>query len=233
VTLAFGALRRSAARLAAALALLSLAGCGQNEFYAGPSPALLPSHVRKVAIRPITKRVEAPGHNTVGWEDKLRLKIQEEMILDGRFSYVNNEADADGVLYGAITRIIFEPLSYDTNNVIQEEKLLVIVNIGFLDRVQGKVLWEENGLDNEFSYFVSTHPGGLSDDEARDELWDRFARDVVKRMVEGFGSVTGASERKISSDAPVKPADAAPAPAKEPSPADKRPVRRSAPPSPY
>lgn len=212
-----------AGTLASVFLSLSLIGCGGSEYFANPSPALLPHHVHKIAIRPITKRVDAPGHNTVGWEDRLRLQLQQELIQDGRFNYVNEEADADGVLSGEISRIIFEPLGYDSNNVVQEIKLLVVVNISFFDRKQNKVLWEERGLDQEFSYFVSTQPGGMTDDEARDELWDRFARDVVKRIDEGFGSVTGSSEKKISPDAPPAPV-----------PGDKKPsLPNQAPPSPY
>lgn len=198
-------------------------GCATGEFYPGPAAVVLPAHIQKITVRPIVRRVETPGHNIVGWEDKLRLRIQDELIRDGRFVYVNEEAQADGVLFGEITRLLFQPLSYDANNVVQETKLWVVMDIGFQDRVKGETLWEEKNLEQEFLYFASTQPGGLTDDEARDELWDRFARDVIKRMVEGFGSVTGASERKISTDLP---------PAAEPS-SEVKPQRREAPKAPY
>jgi hypothetical protein len=210
------------AGLAAASALL-LSGCGVGEFYKGPAPVILPAHVKNIAVRPIARKVETPGHNIVGWEDKLRLRIQEELIRDGRFSGVNDEEQADGVLYGEIVRLLFQPLSYDANNVVQETKLWVVMNVGFYDRVEQRTLWEETNLEQEFLYFASTQPGGLTDDEARDELWDRFAGDIIKRMVEGFGSVTGASERKISPE---------PTPAEAPVPPP-APERREAPPSPY
>ena len=200
-----------------------LFGCATSEFYKGPAAVVLPAHIQKITVRPIVRRVETPGHNIVGWEDKLRLRIQDELIRDGRFVYVNEEAHADGVLYGEISRLLFQPLSYDANNVVQETKLWVVMNIGFQDRVKGETLWEEPNLEQEFLYFSSTQPGGLTDDEARDELWDRFARDVIKRMVEGFGSVTGASERKISTEQP---------PVTEPS-SEVKPQRREAPKAPY
>lgn len=209
---------RASAVLAAALVL---AGCGgPGEYYAGPAPSVLPAHIKKIAVRPVVRRIDTPGHNIVGWEDQLRLRIQDEFIRDGRFGLVNDEADADGVIYSEITRLLFQPLAYDANNVVQEVKLWVVIDIGFLDRRANKVLWEEPRLEQEYLYFVSPQPGGLTDEEARDQLWDRFARDIVKRTVEGFGSVTGASERKISDPAPAKPA----APDGPP---------REAPPSPY
>lgn len=206
--------------------LPALMGCAANEYYAGPAPQVMPAHVRKVSVRPIVRRVDTPGHNILGWEDKLRLRIQDELIRDGRFNYVNDEKQSDGVIFGEITRLLFEPLNYDSNNVVQEIKLWVVMDIGFLDRVQDKVLWEEPNLEQEFLYFVSTKRGGFTDEEARDQLWDRFARDIVKRVVEGFGSVTGSSERKISAPPPSGPT----APAQ---PKDSVPVRREPPPSPY
>jgi hypothetical protein len=208
---------------------LFLSGCGGNEYYSGPAGSILPAHVRKISVRPILRRADTPGHNIVGWEDQLRLKIQDELIRDGRFAYVNKEEDADGILSGEITRILFEPLSYDSNNVVQEVKLWVVMDINFRDRVQNKLLWEEPNLDQEFLFFVSTQPGGMTDDEARDQLWDRFARDIIKRMVEGFGSVTGSSEKKIGAGPAPTPAPAAPAPQPENTP----PPRRTPPPSPY
>jgi hypothetical protein len=209
---------------------LLLFGCGgENQFYQGPSGSIMPAHVQKIAIRPITRRIETSGHNIVGWEDQLRLRIQEELIRDGRFNYVNDESQADGILSGEITRLMFEPLSYDANNVVQEIKLWVVMDIRFHDRVQDKDLWEEPNLEQEFSYFVSTQPGGMTDEQARDELWDRYARDIIKRLVEGFGSVTGSSERKISGTPPPPPVKAEP----DADAQKKKEPRRQAPPSPY
>lgn len=68
-------------------------------------------------------------------------------------------------------------------------------------------------MEQSYRYFVETQPGGMTEDAAREQLWDLFARDIVKRTIEGFGSVSGASERKVShegivpSTATVTPAD--------------------------
>ena len=68
---------------------------------------------------------------------------------------------------------------------------------------------------------METAPGGRTEEEAREALWDLFARDIVKRTLEGFGSVTGASENKVPKDTlPGQDNTSAPRP-------------RSAPPAPY
>jgi hypothetical protein len=53
---------------------------------------------------------------------------------------------------------------------------------------------------------------GLTEEQAREQIWDILARNIVKRVVDGFGSVTGTSERRITGEAPstlpaVKPAE--------------------------
>jgi hypothetical protein len=42
----------------------------------------------------------------------------------------------------------------------------------------------------------------LTEEQAREQIWDILARNIVKRVVDGFGSVTGTSERRITGEAP-------------------------------
>jgi hypothetical protein len=39
--------------------------------------------------------------------------------------------------------------------------------------------------------------GGMTEEEAREYIWDKLSRDIVKRTVKGFGSAAGISERKV------------------------------------
>lgn len=226
-----GLLKRFSWGFACAGALL-LAGCGETEGYK-PSTMLLPSHIRRMAVRPIVNKTQY-----FGLEEKLRLRIEEEFIRDGRIPYVNNETEADGVVTSEIVRYIREPISYDDNHVVQEYKLWVILNLRFIDLAANTVLWEEPRMEQEYRYFVETQPGGVTEDEARELLWELFARDIVKRTIEGFGSVSGASEREVRENPipttdPAVPAVDTPASggAKQAPPANT--PERTAPPSPY
>jgi hypothetical protein len=202
-----------------AAVLLFLGGCGDMGYT--PAPVLLPAHISRIAVRPFVNKTPF-----FGLEEKLRLRVEEEFIRDGRLPYVNVESEADGVVAGEIVRYIKEAISFDSNQVAEEFKLWVVINLRFIDRVNNVLLWEEPRMEQEYRYFVETKPGGITEEEAREILWDLFARDIVKRTIEGFGSVSGASERKIS-DAPSQPVQESPAPP-VPSPAI-----RTAPPSPY
>lgn len=198
--------------------LVLLTGCAGLSEYGSSQTFVLPPDVQKIGLRPFRNRTQF-----FGLEDKLRLRVEEEFIRDGRLPFVNHEAEADGVVEGEIVNYIRQVVTYDVNNQAQEYRLWVIMNVRFIGRASGDVLWEEPRMEQEYRYFVETAPGGRTEEEAREALWDLFARDIVKRTIEGFGSVTGASSRKVPKDT-LPTSDAAPVPNSDP---------RTAPPSPY
>jgi hypothetical protein len=178
--------------------LTALSGCGESGY--NPKPILLPPHIQKIAVRPFANKTQF-----YGLEERLMLRLSEEFIRDGRLPLVNNENEADGVVAGEIVRYIREPISYDVNHVVEEYKLWVVINMRFIDRVNKVALWEEPRLEQTYRYFVDTKPGGITEEEARERLWELFGRDIVKRTIEGFGSVSGASQRKVSDKPAVVP----------------------------
>jgi len=190
-------------------ALLCLAGCASSSSVYEPAPIILPQHIKKIAVRPFVNKTQF-----FGLEEKLWLAVTNEFIQDGRIAYTPKESDADGVVVGEIARYLLQPVSYDQNLVVREYKLTVLVNLKFIDRVTNTLLWEEPRMQEDFQFFVETQPGGLSEEEARLRIWDLFARDIVKRTIEGFGTVTGTSPRKIEED---KPSQAPTSPQEPPS----------------
>lgn len=180
------------------LAALSLSGCAANSTYT-PRNIVLPAHIRVIALRPFINKTSVPNLDFKFWHH-----ITEEFVRTGRFTVANDESQADGVLAGEIVRYIKEPLTFDSNRVVTENKLWMLVNVWFIDRTDNVVLWEEPRLQETIRYFVETQPGGITEEDARERLREAFARDIVKRTAQGFGSVTGASGRKIS-DTPLPP----------------------------
>jgi hypothetical protein len=157
-----------------------------------PAPQILPSNIRKIFVRPLVN--STPQY---GLEEKLTLRVIDEFIRDGRLTLVNNEAEADGVLVGEINRYILQPLTYDANMVTEQYKLWVLLNVSLVDRTNNVTLWSEPNMEGVQIFYDATRPGGRSEEEVREILWDNLSRDIVKRTVEGFGSVSGASEKKV------------------------------------
>lgn len=164
-------------------------GCGEYK----PQPQLLPQHVRTIAVKNFANKTA-----NYGLEEKLTLAIVHQFIQDGRVQ-ISGQEKAEGLLSGEITRYILEPLSYDANQVVEEYKLWVLVDVSFTDLTTGQILWIEENLEAETRFFVVPKPGMIlqTEEEAREVVWDLLSRSIVKRTIEGFGKVTGASERRV------------------------------------
>ena len=176
---------------------LSLAGCGGgDDMVYKPADQILPPHIRKLAIRPVINKTQQ-----FGLEDKLTLRIRDEFLRNGHYSVVP-ETLADGVIVLTLTRYILVPTQYDSVLAPIAYKLRVMADLEFVDRTKNQVLWTEPNLEGVQTYTASTLAGGITEEQARELIWDVLARDVVKRVVEGFGSVSGTSRREISSEAP-------------------------------
>jgi len=173
-----------------------MAACTGPDVVYRPAPQILPSHIKKLSVRPLVNKTQQ-----FGLEDKLTLRTIDEFLRNGEFPVVP-EAQADGVVIGEIARYILTPIQYDSALVPVSYKLTVIVNLKFLDRTLNMVLWEEPNLVENQIFAASTRPGGLTEEQAREALWDILSRDIVARVVRGFGSVTGESQRKLSSPQP-------------------------------
>lgn len=180
--------------------MAALTGCGGLESEYQPSAVIIPPYIKTIAVRPFENESATPG---IG--NKLWLAVTDEFIRDGRIKYVDNESEADGVVVGTVKREVETPLTFDSNLVPTEYQLWVIMDLKFLDKSKNQYLWHEPYLEHKLRYFAETEPGGLTLEEAREELWDRFAQDIVRRVIEGFGTVTSSSPRSVPKDVPDNP----------------------------
>ena len=181
----------------AALLSVALGGCAPSEdVLYRPTPQILPQHIRKIAIQPVRNKTQQ-----FGLEDKLTLRIRDEFLRDGRYPLVP-VTEADGLVDVGITRYILTPTQYDTVLTPTAYKLIVTVDLDFVDRTTNTTLWTEQNLEGVQNYTASTLKGGITEEQAREKIWDVLARDVVRRTIEGFGSVSGASQRRISGSPP-------------------------------
>ncbi len=173
---------------------LLLSGCPYE--YA-PSTQRLPQHIKKMGLRPI--RNETAFY---GLEDKFTRQLQNEFTKGGQYPLVSEDL-ADGVIIADIKRYINEPISYDENLIVQEKKMWVLVDIQFWDKVENRIVWTEHNLQGTNRYFLESRPGGISEEESREIIWDKLSRDIFRRTIEGFGSVTGALDKNVPQGGPI------------------------------
>jgi hypothetical protein len=185
-------------RLLAPLTLAAaLAACGGGpDVGYRPAPQLLPSNIQKLAIRPLVNNTQQ-----FGLEDKLALAVRDQFLTDARYPLVP-EDEADGIVCITITRYILTPLAVDATLAPTSYKMTIIVDVQLVDRVKNQALWDERNLRANLTYIDQNQNGGITEEQARENIWALLAPKIVTRTIDGFGAVTGSSERRISGDAP-------------------------------
>ncbi len=173
-------------------AVIGLAACASNsDIIYNPAQQKLPQYIKRISVRPFTNKTQQ-----FGLEEKLTLKVIDEFLKNGEYA-VSPESSSQGVIVGEINHYILTPIQYDVNLVPTVYKLNVIAGVRLLDREQNRYLWEEPALQVTKMYSAANLPGGLTEEQARESLWEILSKDVVMRTVEGFGSVSSASYRKM------------------------------------
>ena len=186
------------------LVLIALASaCGTDVAYK-PTAQILPQHVQRLALRTAVNKTQQ-----FGLEDKLSLRVRDEFLRDGRYPLVP-EPESQGIVWMTISRYILTAVQYDATQAATAYKLRILVDLQFIDKSTNQILWEEKNLEGTLSFPAQTLRGGKSEEQAREQIWDVLARSIVKRVVDGFGSVTGTSERRITGDAPSTAPNAKP-----------------------
>lgn len=190
-------MKKIIAYLFAAVLFITLSSC--TSLYE-PAVQLLPEHIKKVYVKPF-------GNNTnqFGIESKFTNEVIEEIINSGRLSLVNKEKDADGVLTVTIKRYILQPLTYDINNVAEQYKMWIIASVSLVDNDNNVTLWTEPNMEGIQIYRdINRRPSGeasiydgMSEEEAREIVWIKMSRNIVRRVIKGFGSATSISEKKV------------------------------------
>lgn len=188
-------------RLAWLVVPVALAACSSvssvtDQVSYKPSPQLLPPHINKIAIRNAVNKTQQ-----FGLEDKLTLAIVDEFLRDGQYSIVP-EDQADGIVVPVITRYILTPVQYDAVLTPTAYKLQILLDVQFIDKTKNQMLWEEPNLTGTLMYTAPTLTGGITEEQAREQIWSQLAIDVRTRTVQGFGAVTGTSLRAISNQPP-------------------------------
>ena len=179
-----------------ALVVASAACGGGPDVGYRPAPQLLPTNIQKLAIGQLVNKTQQ-----FGLEDKLALAVRDQFLTDARYPLVP-EDEADGVVCITITRYILTPLAVDATLAPTSYKMTIIVDVQLVDRSKNQALWDERNIRGNLTFLNQNQLGGITEEQARENIWGILAPKIVKRVIDGFGAVTGTSERRISGDAP-------------------------------
>jgi TolB-like protein len=164
-----------------------------------PAGQIIPEHIKNIYVQPVINAT-----NQFGIEGSFTNYITDEFIMDGRLSVVNSSKEADAVIIVTIKRYILEPLTYDVNGVVEQYKLWVIVSASLVDKDNNVSLWTEPNLEGIQIYRDTTRRqpddsfgDGMTEEEARQIIWTKVSRNIIRRVVKGFGAVTSISSKKV------------------------------------
>lgn len=169
-----------------------LAACSTENIAYTPQAQIMPQHIKQIAVRPILNRTEV-----FALEDKFYNELYDTFLRNGMYQIVAENAGAQGVVVTTISRYLNVPVQYDSQLIPTVYKMDIWLDVVFMDATTNTPVWREPALLGTQVYAASTLPGGMTEQQARDNIFEKLSKDIVKRTVDGFGSVRSENKKKV------------------------------------
>lgn len=171
---------------------VALAACASEGAVYKPQAQIMPQHIKKIAVRQILNRTEV-----FALEDKFYNELYDEFLRNGTYQIVSENADAQGVVATTISRYLNVPIQYDSQLIPTVYRMDIWLDVVLIDKSTNAPVWREPALMGTQIYAASTLPGGMTEVQARDVVFEKLSKDIVKRTVDGFGSVMSENKKKV------------------------------------
>ena len=174
-------------RVAALLLSLLLGGCGYST-----RPGLA-SHLKTVYVKPFTNQIDitrlTSGNERFPlYRHQMEVDLTKEVISRYQFTGLlrpTREDTADCRLEGELLDFHRDPLRYSASQQVEEWRLNIAVRLKFYDLTIHLLLWEEERLVGDTTYFT-TGSNAESEAGALDRAITDLARRIVERSVENW-----------------------------------------------
>ena len=165
-----------AALLAAVAAGLLLSSCAYTT-----SPALLPSHLKTVAV-PVFENAT----NEYTLEQDITNAVVQNFVKDNHLRVVD-EKSASCVVHGKVTQYKNAVFGFSTASQAQEYRVTIAVEVTFKDLVKNREIWSDE-IVRTANYYVQNVPGQTATTEldGRKEAIQKIADEILSRSVEGW-----------------------------------------------
>ena len=178
--------------ICALCAAAALAACASEGAVYKPQAQIMPQHIKKIAVRPILNKTEI-----FALEDKFYNELYDEFLRNGSYQIVSENSNAEGVVVTTISRYLNVPIQYDSQLIPTVYRMDIWLDVVFMDKTTNAPVWRESSFLGTQIYSASTLPGGMTEVQARDVVFEKLSRDIVKRTVDGFGSVMSENKKKV------------------------------------
>ena len=162
--------------VAIVLAGLCISGCGYTS-----SPALLPTHLKTVAIPTFVN-----GTTEVGLEQEITQAVIDAFVKDNHLRVVD-EKSANALLVGKVTAYRDGVFGFTSAAEATEYRSTVSVHVTFKDLVKNREVWDDE-IEKSANYFVKDVPGQKAKTtlEGRQDAVSKIADEILSRSVEGW-----------------------------------------------
>jgi len=143
----------------------------------------LPSNINSIAIPVFVNKTDR--YNI---EQYVTQKTIDGFLADGRIA-IKDEKNADAIIKCRISKYIHTPIRFNANQIAQEYRLRIYLEIYFFDNKNQHLLWkDETSIWEETTYFVANDLGMPVEDEviARNRVLDKLAERVLRRVIHGW-----------------------------------------------
>jgi hypothetical protein len=160
-----------------ALLILGFAGCATY------APNVnLPANIMTIAVPVFLNKTDR-----FNIEQYVTQKTIDAFLSDGRVSVVE-EKKADAIVKCRISKYVLTPTQFDVNQVPQEYLLRIYVDVYLFDNKAQRLLWKDENIYEDTTYFVTNNLGMPVEDETigRNRILDKLADRVVRRVIHGW-----------------------------------------------
>ena len=164
--------------------LLGLSGCGYA--LVGKGITTDPS-IKRIGVPLFKDRTGKPG-----LDQKITLRVIEELLKRGRFTVVQDTTGVDAIVEGEILTYTTIPIGFSTAEASQTQASRYAINVTarvIYHKVgQKDPIWQSEGFSFRDEYDVGDQPGSFFDreDQTIDRIAQSFGRNLVATMLEAF-----------------------------------------------
>jgi Lipopolysaccharide-assembly len=166
------------------LLLLGLMGCGYA--LVGKGITSDPS-IKRIGVPLFKDRTGKPG-----LDQKITLRVIEELLKRGRFTVVQDATGVDALVEGEILSYTTIPIGFSTPESSQTQATRYAINVTarvIYHKVgQKDPIWQNEAFSFRDEYDVGEDPGSFFDREEQtvDRIAQSFGRNLVATMLEAF-----------------------------------------------
>ena len=160
-----------------AAAILGASGC------ASYAPNVnLPANILTIAVPVFINKTDR-----FNIEQYVTQKTIDAFLADGRVSVVD-EKKSDAIVKCRIYKYVLTSTKVDVNQVPQAYLLRIYVDVYLFDNKAQRLLWKDDDLYEDTTYFVANNLGMPVEDETigRQRILDKLADRIVRRVIHGW-----------------------------------------------